>query len=291
MVIKLKSRAKINLSIDVVGKREDGYHLVEMIMQSIDLYDNIQIEEIKEDKIIIQSENKNVPLDESNIMYKAASLVKQKFNIKTGVKINLHKNIPVAAGMAGGSSNGAAVLVGLNNIWNLNLREDELMDLGLSLGADVPFCIMGGAALAQGIGEKLTKIKGLKDTHILICKPNIFVSTKDVYTNLDMSKVRKRPDTQMLLDYINKEDIKGLCTNMENVLESVTEKKYPVISEIKNKMIKYKALGSMMSGSGPTVFGIFDDYEKGQYAKENLKLIHEETYLVKPYGGGIEIER
>ncbi|MGL5506953.1 MAG: 4-(cytidine 5'-diphospho)-2-C-methyl-D-erythritol kinase, partial [Paraclostridium sp.] len=161
--INLKSRAKINLSIDVIGKREDGYHIVEMIMQTIDLYDNIQLKELNKDEIVVKSECSYIPLDEDNIVYKAASLIKEKLDIKKGIEISIKKNIPVAAGMAGGSSNAAAVLVGLNELWKLNLSKDNLREMGLKLGADVPFCIEGGTALAEGIGEKLTYIKGLNE--------------------------------------------------------------------------------------------------------------------------------
>lgn len=287
--LNLKCRAKINLSIDVLGKRADSYHLVEMIMQSIDLYDNVNIEEIKTG-IIIECNNKNVPTDSTNIAYKAADLIKQKFNINKGVKITINKNIPVAAGLAGGSTNAAAVLVGLNKKWDLQLTQEELMELGLKLGADVPFCILGGAAVARGIGEELTKTKNLENVKILICKPNILVSTKWVYQNLDMNNVSKRPNTENILNNLEKNDVQALSYNMANVLESVTENKYVQIKQIKKKMIEHKALGSMMSGSGPTVFGIFDSLDYAQMAKEELKQLYEQTYLVNTYKGGIEIE-
>lgn len=287
--IRLKCRAKINLAIDVLGKREDNYHLVEMIMQSIDLYDYIQIEEIKKG-IMVESNCLNIPLDSSNIVYKGAQIIKDRFKIDKGVKIRIEKNIPVEAGMAGGSSNGAAVLVGLNKLWNLNLTTKELMDLGANLGADVPFCIIGGAAFAEGIGEKLTPIKGLNNANILICKPNINVSTAMVYKQLDMSNVNKRPNLDLLINYLIEEDIESLCMSMENVLESVTEKKYPEIDEIKKVMKEHKALGAMMSGSGPTVFGIFRDFEEAINAKDKLTALYNQTYLVKSHERGIEIE-
>ncbi|SHH32657.1 4-(cytidine 5'-diphospho)-2-C-methyl-D-erythritol kinase [Tepidibacter thalassicus] len=289
MVLKLKCRAKINLAIDVLGKREDNYHLVEMIMQTIDLYDCVSIEEINSG-IVIESENPDVPLDSKNIAYKAAKLIKDKFNIDKGIKIKIEKNIPVAAGLAGGSANAGAVLVGLNELWDLKLGKYEIMDMGLNLGADVPFCIMGGAALACGIGEKLTRINGLDNVYILICKPDIFVSTAWVYNNLDISKLNKRPNIKFLLNCLDKKDIYNLSNNMVNVLESVTESNYPQIKDIKKKMIEYKALGSMMSGSGPTVFGIFDDFDCAKHAKENLEKLYKQTYLVKTYKGGIEVE-
>lgn len=287
--LNLKCRAKINLSIDVIGKREDDYHLVEMIMQTIDLYDNVNIEEI-DSGIIIDSDNEYVPTDSSNIAYKAADLIKRKFNINKGVKIRINKNIPVAAGLAGGSTNAAAVLVGLDKIWNLKLTEDHLMELGLQLGADVPFCILGGAAIAEGIGEKLSRIKGLENIKILICKPEIFVSTKWVYENMDINGLSKRPNTKKLLNNLKENDVQALAKNMCNVLESVTENEYTQIKEIKEKMIEHHALGSMMSGSGPTVFGIFDDLACAQKAKEELQQVYKQTYLVDTYRGGIEIE-
>ena len=289
--ISLKSRAKINLSIDVLGKRSDGYHLVEMIMQTIDLYDYVNIKDMDSNNINIKSNNENIPLNESNIVYKAAKLIKDKFNIDKGLDIYIKKNIPVAAGMAGGSSNGAAILVGLNEMWKLNMSEQELMDLGLKLGADVPFCIKGGAALAQGIGEKLTKIKGLEKVFILVCKPNIFVSTAEVYKSLDMNNIAKRPNNKFLISCLESQEIDLLAKNMVNVLESVTSRNYEDINKIEDIMIKYGALGSMMSGSGPTVFGLFDEYEKAECARKYLKQQYNQTYLVGSSERGVEIER
>lgn len=288
--IYLKSRAKINLSIDVLGKREDGYHIVEMIMQTIDLYDKLKITEIEEDSIFIKSDSVDIPLNEDNIMYKAASMIKNEFNIEKGVEIFIQKNIPVAAGMAGGSSNAAAVLVGLNKLWNLGLSEKSLKDIGLKLGADVPFCITGGSALAEGIGEDLTDIKGLpEDLNILVCKPNIFVSTKEVYQSLNMEKVKKRPQNKELISALQKEDVKFISENMVNVLEEVTSLKYPQIGQIESVMIKNKALGCMMSGSGPTVFGLFNNKDFAIKAKEELQAKYDQVYLVKSSGKGVEV--
>ncbi len=288
--IGLKSRAKVNLSIDVLGKREDGYHIVEMIMQTIDLYDQIKIEEIKENSIRINSDSMDIPLNEDNIVYKAANLLKQRFDISKGIEIYIQKNIPVAAGMAGGSSNAAAVLVGLNKLWNLNLSENELKEIGLQLGADVPFCITGGCSLAKGIGEKLTDINGIsEDVNILVCKPNIFVSTKEVYQSLDMENVNKRPNNKKLIEALKNKDIKFISENMVNVLEEVTSVKYKEINEIKEVMLKNKALGSMMSGSGPTVFGLFDNIEYAINAKEELLLNYNQVYLVNSSNEGVEI--
>lgn len=288
--ISLKSRAKINLSIDVIGKREDGYHIVEMIMQTIDLYDDIKLKELEEDNIIIKSECSYIPLNEDNIVYKAAKLIKEKMDIKKGIEIFIKKNIPVAAGMAGGSSNAAAVLVGLNELWELGLSKDELRDLGLKLGADVPFCIEGGTALAEGIGEKLTYIKGInKDVNILVCKPDIFVSTKEVYQSLDIKNIEKRPDNKLLIEKLKNDDIVSVSNNMVNVLEEVTSKKYSDIKVIEDIIAKNGAMGTMMSGSGPTVFGFFDNEEKAKRARVELLENYSQVYVVTSSEKGVEI--
>ena len=288
--ISLKSRAKINLSIDVIGKREDGYHIVEMIMQTIDLYDDIKLKELEEDNIIIKSECSYIPLNEDNIVYKAAKLIKEKMDIKKGIEIFIKKNIPVAAGMAGGSSNAAAVLVGLNELWKLGLSKDELRELGLKLGADVPFCIEGGTALAEGIGEKLTYIKGInKDVNILVCKPDIFVSTKEVYQSLDIKNIEKRPDNKLLIEKLNNDDIVSVSNNMVNVLEEVTSKKYSDIKVIEDIIAKNGAMGTMMSGSGPTVFGFFDNEEKAKRARVELLENYSQVYVVTSSEKGVEI--
>lgn len=288
--IQLKSRAKINLSIDVVGRREDGYSLVEMIMQSIDLHDIIKIKELDNNKIIIKSNSSNMPLDRRNIAYKAAVLIKKEFNISKGLEIYIEKYIPIAAGLAGGSSNAAAILVGLNKLWDLNLREEELQNLGLRLGSDVPFCISGRPALAQNIGEKLTYIKGLPDgTNIVVCKPNLFVSTKEVYQNLNMANVDTRPNTKLLLQKLEEEDIETVSKNMVNVLESVTSKKYKVINEIESIIMDFNALGTLMSGSGPTVFGIFKSEEDALKCKVELLKRYKQVYFTKNSDKGAEI--
>lgn len=288
--IELKSRAKINLSIDVLGKREDGYHLVEMIMQTIDLYDIVKITENEINEININSNSLDIPLNRNNIVYKAAKVLKDKFNIKSGLDIFIEKNIPVAAGMAGGSCNAAAVLVGLNKLWNLNLSEKELQEIGLTLGADVPFCISGNAALAQGIGEELTYIKGLpKDISILVCKPNLFVSTKDVYQGLDLYNIKNRPDNKLLIKYLEKGNIKLLSENMVNVLETVTSKMHNEIIDIEKIMLGNNALGAMMSGSGPTVFGLFEKEEDALKGKEALLKKYNQVYVVRSSEKGVEI--
>ena len=288
--ITLKSRAKINLSIDVLGKRQDGYHLVEMIMQAIDLYDLIEISEKDNDQITIKSTSDEIPLDCNNLVYKAANLIKKTFNINKGVEIHIKKNIPVAAGMAGGSSNAAAVLVGLNKLWNLNLSNQQLEKIGLKLGADVPFCINGGAVLASGIGEELTPIKGLtKDVCILVCKPDLFVSTKEVYECIDSKDIDKRPNNKFLIECLKNEDTRQLAENMFNVLEGVTMDKHPVIQQIKDIMTNNRALGAMMSGSGPTVFGLYENREDAVKCKAILEKQFKQTFVVACEEKGVEV--
>ena len=288
--ITLKSRAKINLSIDVLGKRQDGYHLVEMIMQTIDLYDLIEINEKDNDQITIKSTSDEIPLDCNNLVYKAANLIKKTFNINKGVEIHIKKNIPVAAGMAGGSSNAAAVLVGLNKLWNLNLSNQQLEKIGLKLGADVPFCINGGAVLASGIGEELTPIKGLtKDVCILVCKPDLFVSTKEVYECIDSKDIDKRHNNKFLIECLKNEDTRQLAENMFNVLEGVTMDKHPVIQQIKDIMTNNRALGAMMSGSGPTVFGLYENREDAVKCKAILEKQFKQTFVVACEEKGVEV--
>lgn len=288
--IKLKSRAKINLSLDVIGKRSDGYHEVEMVMQQIDLYDNITINERNDNEIKIFTNCEYIPKNSTNIAYKAADKLRNVLSICKGVDIHIDKHIPVAAGLAGGSSNAAAVLKGLNKLWSLGLSEKELMDIGVTIGADIPFCILGGTALAEGIGEKLTPIdSNIKNTWIVLAKPPVSVSTKEVYEGLNMSKIKNRPNTTKLINSIKKGNLYSVSNNMGNVLETVTEKKYSVITEIKRKMMEYNALGSMMSGSGPTVFGIYKNYERAKSAYEHLSIFYKQTYMVQTYNGGSKI--
>ncbi|MDF2986268.1 MAG: 4-diphosphocytidyl-2C-methyl-D-erythritol kinase [Eubacterium sp.] len=269
-MISLNAHAKINLSLDVLGKREDGYHTLEMLMQTIQLHDTISIHEIPAG-VEIKCEAPFVPNNSSNIAYKAAEAALDKFNIKAGVRIEVKKNIPVAAGLAGGSTDAAAVLKGINTLFNLGIEQSELMNLGKTIGADVPYCILGGTALAEGIGEKLTPLAAAGNIPIVLVKPRIGVSTAWVYKNLNLSKVTQRPDTMGLISALEKGDIRTVAADMKNVLESVTTEKYKVIELIKKDLMNLGALGSMMSGSGPTVFGIFEDIEKAEYAFNKLK--------------------
>lgn len=280
-----KSRAKINLSLDVLGVLENGYHEVEMIMQQIDLWDEVRIEKIQSG-IVITSNIPYLPTDQNNIAYKAAQKMIERFDISSGVAIHLEKKVPVAAGLAGGSANAAAVIRGMNRLFDLNMPMDDMMALGLTLGADVPFCIQGGCAVARGIGEALTPVKSLDHVWILLSKPNIGVSTKEIYKRYDSFEISRHPDTPKLIQAIETGDLHTLTHQMYNVLEEVTTTLYPVILDVKRKIQQYGALGTMMSGSGPTVFGIFTSFEKAQKAEKHLKKIYQQTYLVKTFGGG-----
>lgn len=257
--IRLKARAKINLGLDVLGRRADGYHDVRMVMQTIGIYDRIIITKIKENEIRIKSNLAFLPVNENNLIYKAAKLMKEEYKFEGGVEIDLNKFIPVAAGMAGGSTDAASTLFGINRLFELNLSQKKMMELGLGLGADVPYCVMRGTALAEGIGEKLTRLKPMPHCWLLVAKPPVNVSTKLVYENLDMNSNIVHPDIDGIIAAINNQDVEAVAQRMGNVLESVTIPLYPVIDTIKKDMLEHGAINAMMSGSGPTVFGIFPD--------------------------------
>ena len=257
--IRLKARAKINLGLDVLGKREDGYHEVRMVMQTIGIYDRLILTKIPEEEIRITSNLAFLPVNENNLIYKAIKLLKDEYNIPGGVSVDLNKFIPVAAGMAGGSTDAASTMFGVNRLFGLNLSMGKMMELGVRLGADVPYCVMRGTALAEGIGEKLTRITPVPHMWILIAKPQINVSTRLVYEQLDMGGIQKHPDIDGIIRAIEAQDVVRIAQSMGNVLENVTVPLYPVIETIKQDMLSHGAINAMMSGSGPTVFGIFPD--------------------------------
>lgn len=276
----LKAYAKINLSLDVVGKREDGYHLLKMIMQSIDLYDVINIE-LQGSGIDLSCDKAYVPNDSRNIAYKAAELFMNEYGIKSGVKIDIEKNIPVAAGLAGGSTDAAAVLRGLRDLLKPEIGDSELMELGVRIGADVPYCIAGGTALCEGIGEKITSLDSFKDKILILVKPPFGVSTKSVYQKLDIGKIRVHPPTGKLMKAIREQDLEFVSKNMKNVLENVTLSRNHTLREIKSDLVDMGAEGSMMSGSGPTIFGFFEDMLKAQRCYDAMKLKYKETYITR----------
>lgn len=278
--MRIKAYAKVNLSLDIVGKREDGYHLLEMIMQAIDLYDEINIEKQKEG-ISIKCNKPYVPTDERNLAYKAAKIFMEKYNINCGVCINIKKNIPVCAGLAGGSTDGAAVLKLMNKLFDINASDEELMELGLKLGADVPYCIKGGTALCKGIGEDVTELKGFKDKIIVLVKPPFGVSTKSVYQDFDLNKARSHPNTELLINAIEDDNLYLVSNNMKNLLENVTLRKHKILINIKEEMKSYGATGTMMSGSGPTVFAFFDDMLKAQRCFEKMKTRYNDVFITR----------
>lgn len=257
--IRLKARAKINLGLDVLGKREDGYHEVRMVMQTIGIYDRLILTKIPEEEIRITSNLAFLPVNENNLVYKAIKLLKDEYHFPGGVSVDLNKFIPVAAGMAGGSTDAASTMFGVNRLFGLNLSMGKMMELGVRLGADVPYCVMRGTALAEGIGEKLTRITPVPHMWILIAKPQINVSTRLVYEQLDMGGIQKHPDIDGIIRAIEAQDVVRIAQSMGNVLENVTVPLYPVIETIKQDMLSHGAINAMMSGSGPTVFGIFPD--------------------------------
>ena len=269
--LTLKALAKINLGLDVLGKRDNGYHDVRMVMQTIYLYDNVTLTKKEEAGIQVETNLSYLPVNENNIAYKAAKILIDEFGIKNGVHIKLDKHIPVAAGMAGGSSNAAAVLVGMNRLFGLGLSQKELMERGVLLGADVPYCVMRGTALAEGIGEILSPLPPLPKCYVLIAKPSISVSTKVVYEALDAKEIVEHPNIDGVIEGLEEQDIKKIAEAMGNVLERVTIERYPIIETIKNIMKDMGALNAMMSGSGPTVFGIFDDRKMAKEAQKKLK--------------------
>lgn len=283
--MRLKALAKINLGLDVIGRREDGYHEVKMIMQTVRLFDRISIQKTKNQKIQVKTNLFYLPENENNLVYKAAKLLLDEFQMPQGVLINLQKFIPVAAGMAGGSSDAAAVLYGMNRMFRLGLSTQELMERGVKIGADVPYCIMRGTALAEGIGEKLTELSPMPECKVLVAKPPISVSTKFVYENLKLDEHTLHPDINLLIQDIERGSLKDIAAHMGNVLESVTVPNYPVIAKIKEQMIKDGALNAMMSGSGPTVFGLFEDSEKAEYAYRRMREgnLAKQVYLTEIY--------
>lgn len=267
----LKALAKINLGLDVLGKREDGYHEVRMVMQSVYLYDNVRLEAREEPGIELSSNLYYLPDDSGNIAYKAAQMMMEEFRLSGGVRITLEKHIPVAAGMAGGSANAAAVLFGMNRLFGLHLTREELMERGVKLGADVPYCIMRGTVLAEGIGEKLTVLPSIPRCAVLIAKPPISVSTRVVYEALDSKEIIRHPDIDGLIQALRQGSLTDTAACMGNVLEDVTIPKYPVIHEIKEEMLLAGALNAMMSGSGPTVFGLFENKMNARNAQERIR--------------------
>ena len=277
-----RSYAKVNLTLDVLGKRDDGYHDVKMIMQTLGLFDLVIVDKEKSG-ISIKTNIKNLPTGEKNIAWQAAKAFFDYTKLDSGAKILIHKNIPIAAGLAGGSGNAAAVLCALDKLYGTELSDEELCKIGLSLGADVPYCILGGTQLAEGIGEKLTELKPLPKTIFLLVKPPISISTGDIYRAIDSCEDLKHPDTDTVIKAIEDGNVKAVAEGLSNVMEIVTATDNPIICEIKADMMRNGALGAQMSGSGPTVFGIFDDYKKAKVAADEMSKKFDEVFLMNSY--------
>lgn len=268
--IEMQGHAKVNLGLDVVGRLPNGYHEVKMMMQTVGVHDTVTLRKIPEG-IKFSTENGEIPCDDTNLAYRAAKLFLESTGVKGGVEIQLIKRIPVAAGLAGGSTDAAAVFKGMNILYKTELSEEALKELGVKIGADVPYCIMGGTALAEGIGEKLTPLPDVPEAAVLLAKPDLFVSTKEVYGRLNLSEETKHPDIDGMVDAIREGSLHGVTDRMGNVLQDVTSPSYPVIGRLIELMEENGAVRAMMSGSGPTVFGIFKNKEEAVHCKEVLE--------------------
>ncbi|KZO00957.1 4-(cytidine 5'-diphospho)-2-C-methyl-D-erythritol kinase [Pseudobacillus badius] len=289
MKIMMKAPAKINLTLDVLHKRADGYHEVEMIMTTVDLADRIELEPLKKDEIKIISHNRFVPDDKRNLAYQAAMLLKERYGIRSGVSIGIEKVIPVAAGLAGGSSDAAATLKGLNKLWNLGLSLDELAEIGAEIGSDVSFCVYGGTALATGRGEKIQHLPAPPNCWVVLAKPTIGVSTAEVYKNLKINGLR-HPDTRAMMAAIETKNYDEMCAHLGNVLESVTLKLYPEVAQIKEQMERFGADAVLMSGSGPTVFGLMRHDSRMHRVCNGLRGFCDQVYAVRLLGEGMPID-
>lgn len=279
----VKAPAKINLSLDVLGKREDGYHEVEMIMTTIDLADRLELTLLDKDEIKIVSHNRFVPDDHRNLAYQAAHLLKNRFNVKQGVSIAIEKVIPVAAGLAGGSSDAAAALRGLNKLWQLGLTIDELAEIGAEIGSDVSFCVYGGTALATGRGELIQALPAPPTCWVILAKPFIGVSTAEVYRRLNKQGL-KHPQTLAMIKAIEDQSYTDVCAHLSNVLESVTLKMHPEVNQIKEQMQRFGADAVLMSGSGPTVFGLAQHDSRMHRIYNGLRGFCDQVFAVRLLG-------
>lgn len=275
-----KAPAKINLGLDILGKRPDGLHELAMVMASIDLADRLYLEEIPENKIIIETNKAFLPTDKKNHVYEALELVKERFNIDKGLRVKIHKEIPVAAGLGGGSTDSAAALRAVNRLWNLGLSIEELAALGAEVGSDVPYCVYGQTSLVEGFGEKVTPIAPMPQCWVVVVKPRMSVSTRTIFAKIIMEDLY-HPDIEALVSAIEENDYQKMTENLGNSMEVVTIKKHPVIQQLKDRMLKYGADAAMMSGSGPTVYALCHKYSRAKHVLNALKGFCDEVYLVR----------
>ncbi|WP_438775766.1 4-(cytidine 5'-diphospho)-2-C-methyl-D-erythritol kinase [Enterococcus sp. DIV0170] len=280
MEIMEKAPAKINLGLDILGKRPDGLHELAMVMASIDLADRLYLEEIPEDKIIIETNKAFLPTDKKNHVYEALELVKERFEIKKGLRVKIHKEIPVAAGLGGGSTDSAAALRAVNRLWDLGLSIEEIASLGAEVGSDVPYCVYGQTSLVEGFGEKVTPIAPMPQCWVVVVKPRMSVSTRTIFAQIVMEDLY-HPDIAALVSAIEANDYQKMTENLGNSMEVVTIRKHPVIQQLKDRMLKYGADAAMMSGSGPTVYALCHKYSRAKHVFNALKGFCEEVYLVR----------
>ncbi len=271
--ITRRAYAKINLGLDVVRRLPNGYHEVRMIMQTVDICDILTFSKRKEG-ILLKVDNVTLPTDENNLIYKAAKLLLDTKDVEGGVEITLEKHIPIAAGMAGGSTDAAATLLAVNELYELGLDREALKEIGVKIGADVPYCVQGGTALAEGIGEKLTTLPPPPSCYLVVAKPDINVSTKFVYENLKANELKEHPDIDGMVQCLSQNDLQGIAERLGNVLETVTIPAYPIIQNIKEILLTKGAVNALMSGSGPTVFGLFTDCETANMAADVIREKH-----------------
>jgi 4-diphosphocytidyl-2-C-methyl-D-erythritol kinase len=281
MMIYEKAPAKINLTLDILGKRDDGYHEVEMVMTMVDLSDRLELETLDRDTIIISSPVGYIPLDEKNHAFQAAKLIKERYHVKQGVYIHIDKHIPVSAGLGGGSSDAAATLRGLNRLWGLNIPMEELQKIGAEIGSDVPFCVTGGTAIATGRGERLEPIASPPPCWVILAKPAVSVSTAEIYRQFDVKTNREEPKSRLCKQAIENKDFQAMCASLGNMLEQVTMRMYPEVARIKACMEKLGADGVQMSGSGPTVFGLVRKESKVYRIYNGLRGFCKEVYVVR----------
>lgn len=280
MEIIEKAPAKINLTLDIVGKRDDGFHEMEMVMTSIDLADRLTMTLRKDEKITVSSNSAFMPLDERNIVHRTATLLKDRCGVETGVDIDINKKIPIAAGLGGGSSDAAAVLRGLNRLWDLGYSLSELAELGMEIGSDVPFCVYGRTAYATGRGDEIKLIDEIPQCWVVLVKPPKGISSWTVFENLDVDRL-PHYDTKRMLEAIKSNDYEGVVRYAGNALEEVSAKQQPLITRTKEKMLAFGADTAVMSGTGPTIYALTQKRSKAQRIVNGLKGFCKEVYLVR----------